>query len=186
MSYELILSENILKGSCLSLLQQRICSDQFNWNYCSNKIKDDSYYSFSHVVAEYDNGFVRSFSEMYDSTLYAALDIKDSFEGLENYQIGGLKWGLATSYSSLISKAAYKLESYQKELCYSDSIKTIIFYLNESDGDTCFYDKEDKVEHVMPPKENCAILFDEDIYYSHSKPINYPQRIVLTINLIKI
>ena len=172
MSYEFIISENILKRSCLSLLQQRIRSDQFNWNYCSNVIKGNLYCYFTHIVAEDNNGFVQAVSEMYDSTLYAALDIKDSFEGLENYNIIGLEWGMATSSD--------------EELFHSSSDKTIIFYLNESDGDTCFYDKEGKVEDVIPPKENCAILFDEDIYYSHTKPTNYPQRIVLTINLTKI
>ena len=62
--------------------------------------------------------------------------------------------------------------------------KVILFYLNVSDGDTYFYDKEHKIIDSVTPKGNRAVLFDGSLLHSSSKPIEFARRIVLNINLI--
>ena len=51
-------------------------------------------------------------------------------------------------------------------------------------GDTYFYDKEHKIIDSVTPKENRAVLFDGSMLHSSSKPIKFPRRIVLNINLV--
>ena len=57
--------------------------------------------------------------------------------------------------------------------------------MNDSDGDTYFYDKENKIIDSVTPKENRAVLFDGSILHSSSKPIEFSRRIVLNINLVE-
>ena len=61
--------------------------------------------------------------------------------------------------------------------------KVILFYLNDSDGDTYFYDKDHNIIDSVSPKENRAVLFDGSILHSSSKPTKSARRIVLNINL---
>lgn len=69
--------------------------------------------------------------------------------------------------------------------------KTILFYFNDSDGDTYFY-KEFWQENVKPktfilensitPQKNKAVFFDGYQYHSSSTPINSNWRLVMNIN----
>ena len=63
--------------------------------------------------------------------------------------------------------------------------KVILFYLNDSDGDTYFYDKDHNIIDSVTPKENRAVLFDGSILHSSSKPVEFAKRIVLNINLME-
>lgn len=64
---------------------------------------------------------------------------------------------------------------------------TLLYYLDESDGDTIFYKKENgnlKVDFTNKHKRNQAVLFDGLTYHSSSSPINYPKRTTININFI--
>ena len=67
----------------------------------------------------------------------------------------------------------------------------ILFYLNDSDGDTYFYDEHQqefnndrKIIDSVTPKANRAVLFDGSILHSSSKPVSFARRISLNINLV--
>jgi hypothetical protein len=71
---------------------------------------------------------------------------------------------------------------------------SLLYYVNDSDGDTFFFDKKYdetavtnevklKVFNQITPKKGRAILFDGLIYHSSSNPINSDKRIVLNYNL---
>ena len=63
--------------------------------------------------------------------------------------------------------------------------QTILYYLNNSDGDTYFYKKNKKtIEKKITPEKNKAVLFDGLTYHASSKPIKNMYRLVLNINLI--
>jgi hypothetical protein len=71
---------------------------------------------------------------------------------------------------------------------------TLLYYVNDSDGNTFFFDKkydetkvvsevELKVFEQIEPKKGRAILFDGLMYHASSNPINSDKRIVLNYNL---
>ena len=49
--------------------------------------------------------------------------------------------------------------------------KSLIYYINDSDGDTIFFNKKLKEIKRITPKKNTAILFDSDILHCGSNPI---------------
>lgn len=80
--------------------------------------------------------------------------------------------------------------------------KTGLLYLNDSDGDTIFYDtKYDPRSDLIPseygrkqemrevqritPKANKLVIFDGLTYHASSKPVNSPYRLVLNFNFIE-
>ena len=60
--------------------------------------------------------------------------------------------------------------------------KTILYYFNDSDGDTVFY-KNKKIIKRITPVLNSGICFDGSIYHSSSKPIKNIKRLVMNINI---
>ena len=60
----------------------------------------------------------------------------------------------------------------------------ILYYLNDSDGDTYFY-KNNKVIKQITPVFNKAVFFDGTTYHSSSKPVKSDRRIVLNLNVDK-
>jgi len=70
-----------------------------------------------------------------------------------------------------------------------------IFYLNDSDGDTCLYNEEnplDNVEEVIPksltlaervqPKANRLLCFEGNYWHSSYSPVVSPRRIIFNMN----
>ena len=70
--------------------------------------------------------------------------------------------------------------------------KTIVYYLNNSDGDTYFYGKRNDdveldnyyVEDKSTFKQNSMVSFDGNTLHSSSSPLYHNVRIALNINLL--
>jgi len=67
---------------------------------------------------------------------------------------------------------------------------SLIYYVNDSDGDTVIFDKFHKDGHNnltpiarIPPKKGSAVLIPSDIFHSSSCPINTLRRMVVNIIL---
>ena len=62
---------------------------------------------------------------------------------------------------------------------------TILYYVNDSDGDTFFFGKDinDGISRRITPKKNRAIIFDGLIYHAGSLP-TANKRVILNFNLL--
>jgi len=177
--------DNVLNDSLLISIQENIEASSMPWYFIENSaypdnkklIKETSLnYSFYHLVLDKDpDNNVVSF--LYDTINPIGLILKDLFELEKTYSIHRLRWGMTTSINK-IHKNTPHIDS-------PNPHKVILFYLNDSDGDTFFYDKTHKIIDSVTPKENRAVLFDGSILHSSSKPIKFTKRIVLNINLMK-
>lgn len=167
--------DNILSESMLSFLKQRIEDLNFPWYYLPNSAYDDKSthlnYSFSHTVLS-NNEIL---SQWFDVTNTSALVIKDAFQLNSQYKITRLRWGMTTSLNSP--------HKHNPHIDQDSPHKTILFYLQDSDGDTYFYNEKKEITDSITPKINRAVLFDGTLLHSSSKPIKYGRRLVLNINL---
>jgi hypothetical protein len=168
-----VIKEAINKSNFIQF-QDIINSKIFSWYFLEDsaflgEFKNSNTYSFNHLIFK-DS---KIYSNYYDVVNSIALQLKDKFK-LENYKIIRLRIGLTTSYGKKIINKPH-IDSQYKH-------KVILFYLNNSDGDTYFY-KNNKIIDSITPEENKAVLFDGEIYHSSSKPFKNSKRIVLNINL---
>lgn len=58
----------------------------------------------------------------------------------------------------------------------------LIYYVNDSDGDTHFYEKG-KLVKTVSPKKGSAVMFKGHIYHASSSPVQNRFRIVINYNL---
>lgn len=64
--------------------------------------------------------------------------------------------------------------------------KVILMYMNNSDGDTIFYEDESgsKIIDTVTPKRGRIVFFDGHCYHSSSPPVKTSKRMVININII--
>lgn len=61
----------------------------------------------------------------------------------------------------------------------------ILYYVNDSDGDTYFFNNQRKVIKRVTPRKNRMVVFDGDILHASSYPIKSSIRITLNLNFRK-
>ena len=175
----MIIKDNILSPNVIDHLEDVVLGSNFPWYFTPNsafdenrKINKGGYHSFSHLLARGKENY-SNYTNIFN---VATMDLQHKFD-LHNYKIFRLRLGLQVSMGKEVINPAH----------VDDPViphKSCILYLNESDGDTCFY-KEGKIFKRVSPVKNRAVLFDGSIYHSSSKPIKYQNRIILNINFIE-
>ena len=61
--------------------------------------------------------------------------------------------------------------------------KVVLYYVNNSDGDTLFFNKEGNIINRVNPIKGRCVIFDGDILHASQNPMNWSDRIVINIDL---
>lgn len=189
MNYELV--DNFLPEWYFNHIKNIIYSDSFPWYMVASSSGAEEIIKTKNVYfPKNQNGFFHlaynHFSGGPTSSAYQVFEpilnlISEKFD-TQVYKLIRIRLGLTTNIG--MSGSHYP---------HVDAIyphKTLLYYFNDSDGDTIFYNKkygEDtsdglKIEYQNTPKENQAILFDGLTYHSSSFPTQNFYRMTMNIN----
>lgn len=169
--------DNVLDDEYSNYLN-KIVFEKFPWYFLNTSAyeneKIDFSYSFYHILAE-DNKDCSNYSQIFYPLILKCL----SLTNLKDCFIKRARLGLITKFHKKIVHSPH--------IDYKEPHSTILYYLNNSDGDTYFYKEKETdnydVKFIGNYKKNRMILFDGLTYHSSSTPCYNNQRIVLNINL---
>ena len=192
MDNNLIKIENLVDIDIQNSIESFITSTSFRWYYSPGTI----------VVQELDD----------ESKKFVIVDginppqfihtvVKDSKQNSEFFNliqpiIENLADNLKTDIEIIRVKFNFLLQNVDSTYHYphtdtdiiDSNIKTMIYYVNESDGDTYIFDKLSplinntvSIKETVSPKKGSAIIFDASTLHSGSSPVHYPTRIVLNV-----
>ena len=60
-----------------------------------------------------------------------------------------------------------------------ENVYTALYYVNDGDGDTYFFDNELKITNTVTPKKGRMVLFNSNQLHSSSSPVRNEHRIVM-------
>lgn len=134
--------------------------------YGDNMPKSAYHYIVTPVISEIAKKMNQKVVSIVNAHANLGLNLGESFEGLPHTD------------ANRISGNDMELET------KIDKRFTAIYYVDDSDGDTIFYD-DDQVEilRVSPEKDKC-VVFETNILHSGSLPTKHNIRRVLNINLL--
>lgn len=61
----------------------------------------------------------------------------------------------------------------------NDNFISIIYYVNNSDGDTVFYDNDHNIIQRVSPKKNRCVVFPSNMLHASSSPVDNERRLVV-------
>tara|TARA_R100001440_G_scaffold69850_1_gene91925 strand:- start:531 stop:1088 length:558 start_codon:yes stop_codon:yes gene_type:complete len=173
--------DNFINKSYFEELQQALQGDEFPWYYNNNISlldKEDttfSNYGFTHWLYN-DYGVTDSQVAHFVRPLTSQI-----LDATECNKILRVRADMVTWSPNNFLHNAHQDFSFPH--------KASVFYINESDGDTVFYNvtknqynRNCKIQKRVSPKPNRLVIFDGDLMHSGHSPTKYKRRIIINSN----
>lgn len=174
--------QNYLMNSDIKwIFSENTVSNKFipNYNFLENLV--DSWQLVNLVLAN---------NEIYDEKTFNVIrPIIDKFiehQKIKDFYIDKIK------INTLFQKENYKNCYYNTphQDCQVENFRTLLYYVNDSDGDTIFFNDDDvdinskinlKIEEKITPKRGSVVVFNSNQYHASSNPILNKRRLVINI-----
>ena len=179
--------DNFLTKSYHQELLNLMSGPNFDWYFNNNISYGDSFqnqtvrlneFGFSHVF--WDENGKRNTSILWQPALYQIMD-------------------LVNHYNVLRSRAVMTMYTpntfiHEPHVDFKFPHISVIYYVNDSDGDTLFYNKRHstndpipddlQIEKVVSPKANRLVAFEGDIIHTKCSPNKHKNRIIVNSNFV--
>tara|TARA_Y100001937_G_scaffold56475_1_gene77608 strand:+ start:328 stop:846 length:519 start_codon:yes stop_codon:yes gene_type:complete len=161
-----------IKKKLADEIEKLLTSNNFGWFYnptTSYKEQTPDTFQFTHKF--YDE-VCNSASYYYEKALdlFQATNIKyEKFLRIKaNFTVPSLKLG--TKHQHIHTDIE------------EENISTFLYYVNDSDGDTIFYDGNKKEIKRFKPKKGTGIVFKSNILHAGSNPVKCDKRMIINFN----
>lgn len=202
---EIIVLDNLLPSLTQERFKEYVSNEHFEWNDYNHiqtagvYFKDLNFESDAMMVPSdsmiklcYYNNFLKS--KVFDQTVYwlgmAVLDeyqrqTGDTVTAVMRMKVNNQKKSVIEGYNNTCCNEIH-VDSFEDH-------KTLIYYINDSDGDTFLFDKlydegtsEYNVKTIqrVSPKQGRIVCFNGRRFHAPSNPLFYNRRFILNINFI--
>ena len=182
---ELIKLENVLSYEYHSAILNAVQGELFTWNLIrdvassGNAREDITEYAFRHKLW-WNNNKISEWSDLF----YPLITICEKALNAQIVCIPKVFMNLNMNYG-LQNKNMAHCDGFMD--LETDTLKryTGVYYLNDSDGDTLFYDSDGTtIVETNAPKANTMVIFPSGLLHSRQLPLEHNTRLVLNINVL--
>lgn len=183
LSQKFLLRKNVLGKNQFKVILDSISSSSFPWffqrdtTYGSGFSTDSVYHGFRHCLIK--NGQKNSdFTELLVPLAWYMCDAL----GKELKDIYSMHVNLIENYNKSVPPRPHT----DREILESniDNMYTAVYYLDEVDGNTVFYDDDkETVIYEQTPIQNAMLIFPAKTWHGANNPIVAPYRRVVNINI---
>jgi len=183
--------ENIIDASLQNYIENLVTSNTFPWVYTPGTIYvDDLTEEDQKYVLEQGSNphqFVHDLAKQSYISNYFEI-IHPIIQQASNYYKSDLE--IIKAKFNFLSNDGQDLHHYPHTDINNDdsSIKTMIYYVNNTDGDTFIFNercplltRQVTLDQRITPVKGKAVIFDSSTFHSSSSPINFKSRIVLNL-----
>lgn len=186
MNHDIIEIENIIPKTLQDEIEDFHTAPYFSWHYAKDTVSSASY-KFNLTENTFETSFfyhLHYTDGEVNSNKFA--DVKNILYFLEDknkvklHKIGRIQSNLSrnvTGYTENNHSAIHT--DWEEELLPPLKWCSMLYYVNESDGDTKFFDKNYNQIKSIKPKKGKAVLFNSNLLHAGSNPIKNDVRIVI-------
>ena len=167
--------EQVFDIEYAQIIENEMFSKDFPWYYFSDV-------DYNKIDSDKNNfGFVHTFLNSENQTLSEWSELVMPLPAIIADNIGVKLSNILSIRAVMLTSVGYDYQHMRHtDVKTHEDTYTAIYYVNDSDGFTSVYDKE-QVNKFMP-KKNSAIVFDSKTEHHASKPIENPARVVINCN----
>ncbi len=171
------LKDKVLPNSMSNLMESIVISEKFPWNFLmdsaeGNSVNSHKTYSFFHTVLR-DS---QPQSPYFDVFNLGAIQIMEKFDiNISQKRPFRIRLALQTAYGIPVVNTPHIDAPFPHQV--------IVYYFNDSEGNTFLYNEDNTIFKEVAPKRNRAIYFDGLILHSSSKPVNNAARVIMNIDI---
>ncbi len=175
--------ENALREPMLDEIMHVMNGNNFGWYMFS----DVNFNEDSSDITKY--GFKHNFIyENQDTSSYAPLVVPVAMKAAE--QTGSQLNNIYSCYAVLTMNCGKEhdgfphIDAHQHPETKEVKRYSAVYYLEDCDGDTVFYDESGKeIIYRVTPKKNSMIVFRTNTYHSGMLPMIFPTRRIINLNI---
>ena len=166
--------KNILEPEYFKQVQNYYLSEQFEWYYNSDSVKDDK----EKPIYQFTHGSILDGKVTNTQRPEHVILVKEILN-----RIKIKKSGVMRAKFNLLPRQPYT-ENQLKRTLHQDYTKddlytSLIYYINDSDGDTVVYEDDKEIKYT--PRANTAIMFNSQLWHRATPPTEEAARVVLNI-----
>ena len=198
---EITIFDDFLDLEQFNVLQEQIMSMQFPWFYNKHVSMLPEHNNIQDPLAKETDGFHHVFYDKSDNAKSFTFSILNNlFIALEQKLNISTKDMLRIIASMKTPKINFTEQNYNlPHIDYNFPHKSLIYYINDSDGDTRIFNEKFVLTHNgsgigfrdkfhirerVTPKSNRLLLIDGLIYHTASNPIEAERRVIININCL--
>jgi len=168
--------KDLLPNSLKSEIHDLLTGSYFSWffNETATNYENDNFSenTFQFVHTFYASGKINSDKYQLIQTIMWFFE-KET--GIKIKSIDRVKANLTTRYNMTTKD---KLDAIHKDHI-DNNFLSLIYYVNDSDGDTIFYNKNKNVEHNVTPQANSLVYFKSNISHAGMFPKLNKRKIII-------
>jgi len=177
--------DNFIKLHVQDSLEKLFLSETFNYFYNKETIildETDNYLIDNNTLdaPQFNHVFVNDY-QVYSSQYTNVLPISNKLIDIIDVDCDIIRCKLNMNVIDLRFEDKYHTPHIDNP--WEDQI-TAIYYVNDSDGDTFFFDKKGEVTQRITPKKGRLVWWKGRIYHAKSSPTKTLNRLVLNFNLL--
>ena len=162
-----------IKKKLADEIEKLLISNNFDWYYNpttahkNEKLPDT--FQFTH----------KFYDELYNSASFYYQNVLDLFHATDIKYEKFLK--IKSNFTVPSLKLGTKHQHIHRDI-EKENMSSFLYYVNDSDGDTIFFDNNKKEIKRFKPKKGTGLVFKSNILHAGSNPVNYDKRIVINFN----
>ena len=156
-------------------IRDTLLSDSFPWFFNDSTTPDNAgsltAFQFTHSFFRTDRGW----NSQWSSLIQRMLDVAQLRLGVDPTKLIRSKANLMTIRNDVPDSSLIHKDMPEP------GCNSLLYYVEDSDGDTIIFDESKNITHRIAPKKNTAIFFDSNIWHSPSPPTQHKRRVIINM-----
>lgn len=190
--------QSFIKPAYEDMLEKTLCGYDFDWHFNNSSVdyenltpntffdsKTADTYQFTHLFVA-QNKIISKYWQVIAPLIFHI----SASEGIDTNHVERCKANLTTKQSNFDNDSYFPAHTDVEES--DQKIITAIYYVNDSDGDTIFFEKptsnnveELKIITRMQPKKGTLVYFDSQIIHAGQLPKKHNNRCIINFNFLQ-